>query len=56
LQSAFEHNQGAGQLEGSIVTLLQVALNMLKRPIDAALHLLGIPAHSVLSSPPYGDS
>lgn len=43
LQSAFEHGQYAGELTASMVTLAQLALNVLRRPHEAAVHLLGIP-------------
>lgn len=43
LQTAFEHMQTESEISGSAVYSLQVSLNMLKRPEDAALYLLGIP-------------
>jgi len=43
LQSAFEHGQYAGELTPSTATLAQLALNVLRRPHEAAVHLLGIP-------------
>jgi aminoglycoside phosphotransferase (APT) family kinase protein len=43
LQSAFEHGQHAGELMASMATLAQLAFNVLRRPHEAAVHLLGIP-------------
>jgi Phosphotransferase enzyme family len=43
VQTAFEQGQGAVQLTGNALCFLQVSLNMLQRPDEAAVHLLGIP-------------
>lgn len=43
LQTAFEQMQGAAQLTGNIVCFLQLSFNILKRPREAAVHLLGLP-------------
>lgn len=43
LQSAFEQMQASPQLTGYAVCCLQVALNILRRPQEAATHLFGIP-------------
>jgi hypothetical protein len=42
LQTAFEQMQMATQLTGNVVFFLQVSLNMLQRPLEAAISLLGI--------------
>lgn len=42
VQNAFEISQGQPQLAASVVCVLQVAVNILERPEDAAAHLLGI--------------
>jgi hypothetical protein len=47
VQTAFEQMQDAPHLTGNAVCMLQVSLNMLKRPTDASQYLLGIPAASV---------
>ncbi len=44
LQTAFEQMQGSIQLNGNIVCFLQLSFNILKRPREAAVHLLGIPS------------
>jgi hypothetical protein len=43
LQSAFEASQFAAQLTSSDVLHLQLASNILERPVDACRHLLGLP-------------
>lgn len=43
VQTAFEQTQMSMQLTGNIVCFLQLSLNMLQRPQEAALQLLGIP-------------
>jgi aminoglycoside phosphotransferase (APT) family kinase protein len=43
LQTAFEQTQSALELPGTTRCLLQVALNVLRRPREAAVGLLGIP-------------
>jgi hypothetical protein len=42
VQTAFEHMQRSNQLTGNIVSILQLSLNILVRPDEAALLLLGI--------------
>ncbi len=42
LQAAFERVQHLPQLPGTVVGQLQLSLNMLERPLEAAAHLLGI--------------
>ncbi len=43
VQSAFEAAQMADQLTSSLVLHLQLALNILQRPREAVVHLLGLP-------------
>jgi thiamine kinase-like enzyme len=43
LQTAFEQTQMAMELTGNVVCFLQVSLNILRRPQEAIVHLLGIP-------------
>ncbi len=43
VQSAFEAAQMQDQLTSSLVLHLQLALNMLQRPREAVVHLLGLP-------------
>jgi hypothetical protein len=43
LQSAYEQMQTSVQLTGNVICLLQVSLNILQRPQEAIVHLLGIP-------------
>lgn len=43
VQTAFEYAQGSMHLTGNVVCALQLSLNMLQRPQEAAVHLLGIP-------------
>ena len=43
LQTGFEHGQSALEVTGTTRCLLQVALNVLRRPREAAVGLLGIP-------------
>lgn len=43
LQTAYEQGQVSALLTSNIIVLLQLALNILQRPADAALQLLGIP-------------
>jgi len=43
VQTAFEGGQGSTQLTGNVICSLQLGLNMLDRPQEAAVHLLGIP-------------
>jgi hypothetical protein len=42
VQTAFEHMQRSNETTGNTVCLLQVSLNMMMRPYEAALFLLGI--------------
>jgi Ser/Thr protein kinase RdoA (MazF antagonist) len=44
VQTAFEAAQMSDQLTSGLVLHLQLALNMLQRPREAAVHLLGLPA------------
>lgn len=46
VQTGFERMQGAPALTGPVVCALQVALNMLDRPEEAAVRLLGLPLHA----------
>lgn len=43
VQTAYEQGQTSALLTGNIVVLLQLAFNILQRPSDAAIALLGIP-------------
>jgi hypothetical protein len=43
LQTAFETTQASTQITGTVMCLCQVALNVLRRPHEAAVRLLGIP-------------
>lgn len=43
IQTAFEATQMSTQLRSNVLLHLQVSLNILQRPEEAALHLLGIP-------------
>jgi thiamine kinase-like enzyme len=43
IQTAFEQSQAAVQLTGNALSFLQVSLNMMQRPLEAAVHLLGVP-------------
>jgi aminoglycoside phosphotransferase (APT) family kinase protein len=43
VQTAYEQLQLARHLNGNVVGLLQLSLNMLQRPLEASVHLLGIP-------------
>ena len=43
LQSAYEQMQFSVQLSGNVICLLQLSLNILKRPQEAIVLLLGIP-------------
>lgn len=45
LQTAFEQMQASLQLTGNIAFYLQLSLNMMRRPEEAIVHLLGIPLH-----------
>jgi len=52
LQSAFEHNQTASRLTAGLALFVQVALNILDRPREAAVRLLGIPPSSFVPTLP----
>lgn len=43
VQTAFEQTRRANQLTGNIICILQLSLNMMRRPHEAAVLLLGIP-------------
>jgi hypothetical protein len=43
VQTAFERMQQAAGLTGDLICLLQLSLNVMQRPREAAVHLLGIP-------------
>ena len=47
VQTAFEHMQASMQLTGNIVCFLQLSLNILQRPQEAIVHLLGLPLREV---------
>ena len=44
VQTAFEHLQNSNFLTGPAVCLLQLSFNMMRRPSEAAVQLLGIPS------------
>jgi hypothetical protein len=46
LQTGYESLQGAMYLTGNVLCLLQLSLNILRRPHEATVHLLGIPLYS----------
>lgn len=50
VQTAFEEGQVVAELNGNIITLLQLALNVMRRPQQAASRLLGIPWQQVFAS------
>lgn len=56
IQTAYEQGQTSALLTSNIVVLLQLALNILQRPAEAAIMLLGIPLSPISSftrpSPP----
>jgi hypothetical protein len=54
VQTAFEAAQGSARLTTISVLHLQVALNMLQRPQEAAAHLLGLPITGTTGVP--GDA
>jgi len=43
IQAGYEQMQAATHLTGNLVSLLQLSLNILQRPYEAIVHLLGIP-------------
>jgi Phosphotransferase enzyme family len=45
LQTGFEYSQGSLHLQGNILCLVQLSMNIMLRPHEAAVHLLGIPLH-----------
>lgn len=47
LQTAFEHTQFAVQVTGNVVCLMQLSVNILARPAEACIHLLGLPLRLV---------
>jgi len=49
-QTAFEQTQASSRLTGTTMCLCQVAVNVLRRPHEAAVRLLGIPLHGVASA------
>ena len=51
VQTAFEHLQGASALTAPSVCLLQLSLNTLKRPREAATRLLGLSASRAHTEP-----
>jgi hypothetical protein len=46
IQTAYEQGQSASRLTGNTVCLLQLSFNILSRPEDAAVGLLGIPTRN----------
>jgi len=50
VQTAFEQMQPSSELTASAICSLQVGLNILRRPQEAMVHLLGIPLHETGSS------
>jgi hypothetical protein len=46
IQTGYEQMQGSMQLSGNVVAMLQLSLNILRRPQEAAVHLLGLPVPS----------
>jgi hypothetical protein len=46
LQTAYEHTHSASQLGGSLAVMLQLSLNIMRRPREAAAQLLGLPPNS----------
>jgi hypothetical protein len=45
LQTGFEYSHGSLHLQGNILCLVQLSMNIMLRPHEAAVHLLGIPLH-----------
>ena len=43
VQAAFEQTQAQTHLTSTALCMLQLSFNILQRPLDAAIHLLGIP-------------
>jgi aminoglycoside phosphotransferase (APT) family kinase protein len=50
LQTAFEMTQARTQLTGTVMCLCQVAVNVLRRPHEAAVRLLGIPLRGAVAA------
>jgi aminoglycoside phosphotransferase (APT) family kinase protein len=50
LQTAFEHTQASSRLTGTTMCLMQVAVNVLRRPHEAAVRLLGIPFRGAVAA------
>jgi hypothetical protein len=50
IQTAFEQSQPAALLTANAVAFLQLSFNILQRPEEAAVHLLGIPWQPVWTS------
>ncbi|HYP41983.1 MAG TPA: aminoglycoside phosphotransferase family protein [Chloroflexia bacterium] len=50
LRTAFEQSQGSAQITGNTLCYLQLSLNILQRPQQAAVYLLGIPLNA--ATPP----
>jgi|SRR5215217_5938183 len=46
LQTGYEYSQGSLHPQGNILCLVQLSLNILRRPHEAAVYLLGIPLHA----------
>ncbi|MEP6600704.1 MAG: phosphotransferase [Nitrospirota bacterium] len=46
-QASYEQMQTATQLIGNVVCSLQLSLNILRKPKDAVVHLLGLPLSSI---------
>jgi hypothetical protein len=46
IQTGYEQLQGSTRLSGNVVAMLQLSLNILQRPREAAVHLLGLPVPS----------
>ena len=47
IQTAFEQMQGSIRMNGNTICFLQLSDNILKRPREAAVHLLGISSPSM---------
>jgi hypothetical protein len=50
LQTAFEQTQAGSRLTGTTMCLCQVAVNVLRRPHEGAVRLLGIPLQGVAAA------
>lgn len=49
VQTAYEQMQEAGRVTADVIYLLQLSLNVLERPLEAAVQLLGIPVVSAVT-------